>query len=364
MPVLRPAMSAGLPERTSVMTTPCSALTPNCSATCGVRSLDLDAQFVEIGGSRLLPDVLASLLGQRRNCGGLAPARSRSSVICFPSRRIVNGCVLPILVISTNPCNSRGLDTALPAKSTMMSPAFSPALAAGRVGPNFGHQHALVHLHLELLGQRLGHRLDHHAQIGAMHLAVLVTSSSADPLGQVDGNGETRRPGSRRCCEEMAVLMPITSPSRFTSGPPLLPGLMAASVWMKSSRSVMPIPRPFALTMPAVTVPSSPNGSPRANTQSPTSTLLAVAEPGRRKRARALDAKDGQVGLRIGLDVDGLELPAVVQADHDLAAAGHDVVVRQDDAAGIDDHARAERPPRRVPAFRACGICGNSLKNE
>ena len=43
---------------------------------------------------------------------------------------------------------------------------------------------------------------------------------------------------------------------------------------MKSSRSVMPIPRPLALTMPAVTVPSSPKGSPRANTQSPTSTLL------------------------------------------------------------------------------------------
>ena len=29
---------------------------------------------------------------------------------------------------------------------------------------------------------------------------------------------------------EMAVLMPITSPSRFNRGPPLLPGLMAASV--------------------------------------------------------------------------------------------------------------------------------------
>jgi len=35
--------------------------------------------------------------------------------------------------------------------------------------------------------------------------------------------------------DTMAVLMPTTSPLRFTSGPPLLPGLMAASVWMKSS---------------------------------------------------------------------------------------------------------------------------------
>ena len=31
----------------------------------------------------------------------------------------------------------------------------------------------------------------------------------------------------------MAVLIAITSPRRFNSGPPLLPGLMAASVWKK-----------------------------------------------------------------------------------------------------------------------------------
>ena len=33
----------------------------------------------------------------------------------------------------------------------------------------------------------------------------------------------------------MAVLIPITSPRRFTSGPPELPGLIDASVWMKFS---------------------------------------------------------------------------------------------------------------------------------
>ena len=36
-------------------------------------------------------------------------------------------------------------------------------------------------------------------------------------------------------CEKIAVLMPITSPLRFSSGPPELPGLMLASVWMKFS---------------------------------------------------------------------------------------------------------------------------------
>ena len=34
---------------------------------------------------------------------------------------------------------------------------------------------------------------------------------------------------------KMAVLMPMSRPSTSTSAPPELPGLMAASVWMKSS---------------------------------------------------------------------------------------------------------------------------------
>ncbi len=33
-------------------------------------------------------------------------------------------------------------------------------------------------------------------------------------------------------CDRMKVLMPIRSPSMSTSGPPELPGLIAASVWM------------------------------------------------------------------------------------------------------------------------------------
>ena len=35
--------------------------------------------------------------------------------------------------------------------------------------------------------------------------------------------------------EKIAVLMPMTSPRRFKSGPPELPGLIEASVWMKFS---------------------------------------------------------------------------------------------------------------------------------
>jgi hypothetical protein len=41
----------------------------------------------------------------------------------------------------------------------------------------------------------------------------------------------------------MVVAMPMTSPRVFTTGPPELPGLMAASVWMKSSNRPAPITR-------------------------------------------------------------------------------------------------------------------------
>src|SRR4051794_35281413 len=73
-------------------------------------------------------------------------------------------------------------------------------------------------------------------------------------------------------CEKMAVLIPISRPSSVTSVPPELPGLIDASVWMKSS---YPAPastpvRPSAETMPEVTVWPRPKGLPTASTKSPT----------------------------------------------------------------------------------------------
>jgi hypothetical protein len=60
---------------------------------------------------------------------------------------------------------------------------------------------------------------------------------------------------------------PMTRPSRLTSGPPELPWLMAASVWIAwsiESPFGAVIARPVALTIPAVIVRSSPNGFPIA----------------------------------------------------------------------------------------------------
>ena len=76
----------------------------------------------------------------------------------------------------------------------------------------------------------------------------------------------------------IAVLIPITSPLTLISGPPELPKLIAASVWMKFSkervvRSGVSPDRSLAETTPTVTVLSKFRGSPTAMTHSPTRSL-------------------------------------------------------------------------------------------
>ena len=71
----------------------------------------------------------------------------------------------------------------------------------------------------------------------------------------------------------ICVLTPTTSPAAFRSGPPELPWLMAASVWIEFEMVKLfgdVISRLSALTIPLVAVPSSPNGLPIATTLSPT----------------------------------------------------------------------------------------------
>src|SRR3972149_5286092 len=70
----------------------------------------------------------------------------------------------------------------------------------------------------------------------------------------------------------MAVLMPIISPAELSSGPPELPGLMAASVWI-TLRMLRPVSegrtRPSALTTPVVRGRLKPYGLPMAIAISP-----------------------------------------------------------------------------------------------
>src|SRR3954463_4536211 len=70
--------------------------------------------------------------------------------------------------------------------------------------------------------------------------------------------------------EKIAEFTPTTLPCESNRGPPELPRLIGASVWMKSSYGPALMLRLRAETMPAVTVEPMPNGSPIAITQSPT----------------------------------------------------------------------------------------------
>ena len=73
----------------------------------------------------------------------------------------------------------------------------------------------------------------------------------------------------------MAVLIPTTLPFRSMRGPPLFPGLIAASVWRNPSKFTFSawMLLFFAEMTPTVTVCSSPYGLPIATTHSPTSDL-------------------------------------------------------------------------------------------
>jgi len=72
--------------------------------------------------------------------------------------------------------------------------------------------------------------------------------------------------------------MPITSPFESNSGPPELPWLIGASVWMKLSYGEAMMSRLSALTIPEVTDMPMPSGLPIASTGSPTCTLLLSAQ--------------------------------------------------------------------------------------
>ena len=81
--------------------------------------------------------------------------------------------------------------------------------------------------------------------------------NDAPSQGRVDGATALRRAQRRSAsmlegmakpmpmeppnCEKIVVLMPISRPFMLTSAPPELPGLIAASVWMKKPKSETPI---------------------------------------------------------------------------------------------------------------------------
>ncbi len=73
----------------------------------------------------------------------------------------------------------------------------------------------------------------------------------------------------------IAALTPITSPARLNIGPPELPWLMAASVWIYCC-SFKPILRDLAEIIPCDTLTPSPYGFPKVKTLSPIRALSAL----------------------------------------------------------------------------------------
>ena len=62
----------------------------------------------------------------------------------------------------------------------------------------------------------------------------------------------------------------MTSPLKLNKGPPELPRLIGASVWIKSTYGPPPISLLIEEIIPEVTVPPKPKVLPIANTISPT----------------------------------------------------------------------------------------------
>ena len=141
--------------------------------------------------------------------------------------------------------------------------------------------------------------------------------------------------------------MPTTWPSMLNSGPPELPRLIAASVWMKSSYGPWRMSRPRAETMPAVTVPPRPNGLPIASTQSPTRSASESPNCTAGQRLVRFHLQQGDVAGLVAAQHLRLQRGVVLQGHGDLVGAVDHVVVGDHQAGRVDDEARSQalHPP-------------------
>src|SRR3972149_902230 len=177
----------------------------------------------------------------------------------LPWRNILSVTVLPICPKATILGSSEGSSIFLPSSSTITSPRRRPAFSAGDP------------LTISVTNAPIGSWRPAAAAISGVTCLADTPSQpmSGRPFSLIEGSTFfTMLMGMEnpRFCPVamMTVLIPTTPPLILKRGPPLFPGLMAASVWISSSYGPMPITRPFAETMPAVTGWGRPEGVPRA----------------------------------------------------------------------------------------------------
>ena len=106
----------------------------------------------------------------------------------------------------------------------------------------------------------------------------------------------------------MAVFMPMTSPAISTSGPPELPGLMAASVWMKRWNWLAR--RPGRLVDGAVLGGDDAGGDGLGEAEGAADGEHPVADLG----AVGVAELDGGQGL-LGVDLDDGDVGVLIDAD-------------------------------------------------
>ena len=157
------------------------------------------------------------------------------------------------------------------------------------------------------------HLLDLHAEPAALDRAVLAQAASITGLARLDGMAKPM-PTLPPLGEEIAVLMPITWPSRLKVGPPELPWLIGASIWRKSSKGPEWMSRLRAETMPARHRAAEAERDCRPPcTQSPTRAASESPEVDGGQRLSASILSSARSVLRVGADQLGgdTRLPSV-----------------------------------------------------
>ena len=160
--------------------------------------------------------------------------------------------------------------------------------------------------------------------------------------------------------------MPMTLPLGSSSGPPLLPGLIAVSVWMRLvRRAVLDVDAPAD----GRDDPARDRVGELAERAADGDRLLAdldrrrVADRGGRQ-AGLVDLDDGEVGEGVDAVDRGVEGAAVLEVDGQLRrVAGDDVVVGEDEAVRVEDDARAGRRPGAGLAGGRIGL-GDALGDD
>ena len=142
-----------------------------------------------------------------------------------------------------------------------------------------------------------------------------------------------------------AVLMPITSPREDTSGPPELPGLSAASVWITSS-----IIRPVVARRLRPERGDHARGHRRLEAERiadgdgkmPAAEQLGVTQRRERQAARGVGTQQCEVGVRIDAEQARLAGAAFGVGQADVARATDHVGVGQHQPVGRDHDARTD----------------------